>query len=226
MRCKKARRLISDDINGNLDVKRKSALEKHIESCPDCQMVLEDMKGIVEKAHELEQISPSARTWPKIKARLDETRQITPPSSLKKKNFFHLEPKYAVAAALLLVVVISAVMLGIRYGKGIFGRMDPQQYTLSKLREAEHHYQMAIKALAEAAFLPKQVIDPEVSRIFQTNLEIIDASIAACKQAVLADPEDIEARDYLLFAYQKKLDLLDEMTAIKFAASSKMGANL
>lgn len=224
MRCAQARRWISDGIDGHLGTKKRAALKEHLQSCPDCQSVLEDLKNVVKKAHELEELSPSSQAWLRIQSRLKTEAQSDQTPAFEKKKWFDFlltQPKlkYALSAALLLVIALGLVVLGLRYGKGIFGGVDPQQYTLSKLKEAERHYQKAIKALAEAVSVQQEGLDPEVAGIFRMNLEIIDASIAACKRAVLNEPENIEARDYLLYAYSKKLDLLDEMAAIKSTVS-------
>ncbi len=228
MRCTRARRWISDYIDGHLDGEKKAALQQHLESCPQCQQVLEDFKNITERAHNLEEVSPSAQTWFRIKSRIEEgTETIQAPALEKRKwfDFLKVQPKwkYALSAALLLVIVSGGVILGLRYGKGIFGSMDPQQYTLSKLREAERHYQAAIRALDQAVSTQKGRLDPGVARIFQAHLEIIDFSINACRQAVFTEPDNLEARNYLLYAYNVKLKLLDEMAAIKSTSSPERG---
>jgi anti-sigma factor RsiW len=228
MRCTRARRWISDFIDGHLDADKKAALQKHLESCPECQQVLEDFKNITEKAHDLEEVSPSDQSWFRIKSRIGERTETVQAPALEKRSLFDfmkVQPnlKYALSAVLLLVIVSGGVILGLRYGKGIFGSMDPQQYTLSKLREAERHYQAAIRALDQAVSTQKGRLDPGVARIFQANLEIIDLSINACRKAVLTHPDNLEARNYLLYAYDVKLKLLDEMAAVKSASSPERG---
>ena len=90
-----------------------------------------------------------------------------------------------------------------------------QQYTLTKLEEAEHHYQLAIKALHEAALAQSEQLDPQEAEVFRANLELIDQSINACRQAVLSNPNDVESRKYLLAAYKEKANLLNEIMAVK-----------
>ena len=220
MRCTRARRWISDYIDGHLDVKKEAALRQHLESCPECQKVLEDLKNITERAHDLEEVSPSDQTWLGIKSRIEE-RTETAPEKRKWFDFLKVQPKWkhALSAALFLAIISGGVILGLRYGKGILGSTDPEQYTLSKLREAERHYQAAIRALDQAVSTKKGRLDPGIAKIFQAHLEVIDFSINACRQAVLTEPDNLEARNYLLDAYDVKLKLLDEMAAIESASS-------
>ena len=60
-----------------------------------------------------------------------------------------------------------------------------------------------------------------MAEVFRTNLEIINTSIAACKQAVLSEPYSVETRNYLLAAYKEKADLLTEMIEVKDIYSHK-----
>ena len=96
--------------------------------------------------------------------------------------------------------------LGRRLGRGAAPRGPEarERYTLAKLDEAEGHYQQAIKAIAEAFTADKGTLSPQVAELFDRNLSVIDATIQACRQAVLDEPDDLEARDYLLAAYTER----------------------
>jgi anti-sigma factor RsiW len=214
MRCAKARRWISDYIDGHLDDKKESALQNHLEGCPDCQKVLQDLKGVVERARNLADVSPSAQAWFRIKSQVKEEMRMVETPPLERMKL-----KYVLSTALILLIVFALAILGWRYGKGLFPRMEPQQYTLSKLREAEHDYQLAIKALDQAVSTQEKRLHPEVARIFQAHLEIADLSIKTCQRAVFVETDNIDTRNDLLYVYNMKLKLLDKMAAIKSNSS-------
>lgn len=86
---------------------------------------------------------------------------------------------------------------------------DREAYTLAKLDEAERHYEQAVRALGEAFAAEKGALPPEVVDLFDRNLSVIDSTIQACRAAVQAEPDDLEARNYLLAAYTRKAALLD-----------------
>jgi len=119
--------------------------------------------------------------------------------------------------------VAAAVFIGLRVGIPEKTTSSPngQNYALAKLKEAEHHYQMAIKALWEAVQAQKKSYDPQIAKIFKANLEIIDDSIQACKLALQSDPRDLESRKFLLAAYKKKAELLGSMMEISINSSQK-----
>lgn len=221
MRCSKAKKLISDYVDNELRERQSVHLEEHFHKCSDCRKLFEDFKNIAKSAKELDELRPSQDTWLKIRERLSPEEQKV--LSLHPDNrgwfgflFFPPKLKYALSAALAMAVVITAVMVGQWYRRGmnVIGNKDPMKYTLAKLDEAEQHYKMAIRALWEAVSLREENLTPKVTEVFRKNLEIIDASIADCRQTVLLEPENIDARSYLLAAYRDKVDFLQDMMEI------------
>jgi hypothetical protein len=108
----------------------------------------------------------------------------------------------------------------------VVGKDDMNGYTYAKLKEAEHHYQLAIKALEEAVLAQQGEIDPLIVTVFRKNLEIINSSIISCHKALQEEPDDIETRNYLLVAYMEKVDLLNEMMNLKKKSTRKPGEEI
>jgi len=230
MRCSKAKKLISDYIDRNLKVRQNTSLEKHLDVCPDCRKLLKDFQKIANSAKEIEELAPSDKTWLKIMARLrpeEKKMLVFQPQKREKFSLLFSPPKlkYALSAAVLLVFIVCAGIVGLHYfgGKDVLSGEDLQRYTLAKLDEAEHHYQLAIKALWEAVSAQEENVDPQIAEVFKKNLELIDSSIVACRQIVLHEPGNINARKYLLAAYREKVDVLEEMMEIKETSSPKRG---
>ncbi len=228
MRCSKAKRLISGYIDDGLKRRQRVRLEKHLHTCSACRKVLEDFREIAKGARGLEELTPSQKTWQKIRERLTPEEQRVLTLHPQKRPwfgylFFPPRLKYALSAALLLVFVASAVTIGLKYseGNGILGKKDAMKYTLAKLDEAERHYKKAIKALWEAVSAQEGNFNKQVAEVFRKNLEIIDSSIIACREMVLQEPENIDARNFLLAAYREKVDFLQEMMEIGRPLSPK-----
>ncbi|MBE0713857.1 MAG: hypothetical protein IH583_15900, partial [Candidatus Aminicenantes bacterium] len=121
--------------------------------------------------------------------------------------------RHAGVAALAVVLVVTGVVIGLRLGRqGTPARSDRgEEYTLAKLDEAERYYQQAINSLSEAFASQRGVLVPQVAELFDRNLSVIDATIQACRRAVLEEPDDLQARSYLLSAYTEKVTLLDSV---------------
>jgi len=212
MRCSKARRLISEYLDGELDSRRERSLRAHCAACADCRELLADFSAVVKEAGHLSAPAPSDAVWSKIRARLDaEKRDVRLAAASRRpgRGFFAFQPavRYALTVAVVLAVVAGGIFLGTRH----WGRSDP----LAKLKEAEHHYQLAIKALDEALASQKNGVDPELARVLSRNLQVINATIAACEQAVRQDPNDLGARTYLLAAYGEKVNFLNDLMEMR-----------
>ncbi|MFW6140207.1 MAG: anti-sigma factor family protein [Acidobacteriota bacterium] len=208
MRCKKAKKLISDYIDGELSSSKSSSLEKHLEECEECRKFMEDYKTIAHTAQELEAGSPSPYVWTRIK---QGVANPAPSYESSKKRMWGWSPQLKYAVGLLsLLIVIGAAAIGIyRLGnQGQTNHLDPQDKVIANLRQAEKHYKLAIESMMKAMEAQENGMDPEVAEVFQANLELIDSSISACREAVLSDPKDIESRNILLAAYKEKTDLL------------------
>jgi len=218
MRCRKAQGYISRAVDGELSGRESARLERHLAACDECRTLQEDLRKIVAGAEGLGSPEPSDRIWRNIRAGLEAGAARAKAQGLKPERhpFFGLSVpafRLAGAAALALVLVAAGVVVGRRLGRQdaplSAAAKGGEAYTLAKLDEAEGHYEQAIKALGEAFAAGKRTLFPEVVELFDRNLAVIDATIQACRAAVLAEPDDLEARNYLLAAYTKKITLLD-----------------
>lgn len=216
MRCRKAQRYVSRSIDGELTGRKARRLECHLGTCGECRALVEDLRAIAGGAAKLDTPEPSDRVWKGIRAGLAAADLKPSRAGLgpERRPLFGLGVpalRYAGAAALAVVLVVSGVVVGLRLGRqGIpAGPEAGEKYTLAKLDEAERFYQQAIKSLSEAFASQKGVLAPQVVDLFERNLSVIDATIQACRAAVLAEPDDLQARNYLLAAYTQKVTLLD-----------------
>ena len=210
MRCAKARRLISEYVDGGLDARRSGRLRRHLERCPECREVMADFEAIRRDAGSLEAPEPPDRVWLRVKAGL-KVAGGEPAPAVAVPGFAFVPARWRLAAAAFAVLVLAAggVLVGLRLMRMSAGPADAERYTLAKLDEAEHYYQLAIKSLSEAFAAGKKNLAPEVAEMFQKNLDVVDLTIQACRAAVVAEPDNIEARDFLLAAYREKMTLLD-----------------
>lgn len=213
MKCKKARKLINDYIDNKLELKQKVILEQHLKGCSECKNLLMDFKKIVNGAKNLKILSPSPHLWSKIQAELKE-------ESRERKNWINIflssyRFRYRIALISLLIFAISASIIAIFYYKKENRITSYDKYILTKLEEAERHYELAIESLWEAFSLVKQDLNPQIIREFQENLKIIDTSINESRKIVQKEPYNFEARIYLLSTYQQKLNFLREIIDLK-----------
>jgi anti-sigma factor RsiW len=216
MRCRKVHELISRSIDGDLSAREETRLERHLAECGDCRVLREDLRRIVEGAAGLEIPQPSDAVWSRVRAGLVRERaaRAEERSGGSRRRAFGMGLpvlRYAGVAAVALVLVVTGVVVGNRLGreKAPQDLVSREKYALAKLDEAERYYQQAIKSLGEAFAAEKGELAPQVVDLFDRNLAVVDTTIQACRQAVLAEPDDFEARNCLLAAYTQKITLLD-----------------
>jgi hypothetical protein len=225
MRCHRAQRLISEYIDGSLETGKAAGLERHIRKCAACRELLGDFRAMAEAAPGLAGPEPQDAVWLKIRSQLNAPEaglSTAQDRAFRSRPFGWGAPalRFAGAAALALILIASGIIVGIRLGRrgspGI--PRNSEKYTLAKLDEAEGYYNKAIASLGEAFTSQKGMMVPQVTEMFEKNLAVIDATIQACRQAVLKEPDDLQARNYLLAAYLDKVHILD--TALEFSGKN------
>lgn len=225
MTCHRARKYISEYVDHSLDRRKSADLERHIEKCQACRELLADFRAMAEAAPRLAGPEPDEGVWLKIKDRLRAAEAA--PTGVRAEAplrwaFGRSSPalRFAAAAGLALVLIALGVYLGVRLGdRGAAAYpKNSEKYTLAKLDEAEVYYKKAIRSLSEAFAAQKGMMVPQVVDMFEKNLAVIDATIQACRQSVLKEPENLQARNYLLAAYMDKVTLLD--TALESSVKS------
>jgi len=235
MRCLKAGRWASDEIDGTLDARRSARLRRHLETCAACREIREDFAAIARDARELRTPEPSPEAWGRVRASLAATRAgaaaaapaFRPAASFAARAF-GLRTVATAAAAVMLVAggVVLGFIIGRRGPVPGPSPIDREYATLAKLDEAERYYQLAIKSLAEAFSAGKGALEPAVVEMFERNIDVIDASIQACRLAVSGDPDDLRARDYLLGAYREKMQFLDTVLEFQKTANLRIAGSL
>ncbi len=95
--------------------------------------------------------------------------------------------------------------------------LDPSEQRLQivrmKIRSAEGDYLDAIRILTSAAHKRKPKLDPQLVATLGRNLKMIDQTIAATRRAYATNPEDPDLAQYMLTAYARKVQVLEELAS-------------
>jgi predicted anti-sigma-YlaC factor YlaD len=104
MKCERARKLISDDIDGRLSGKRAEALERHIQSCAACRAYRGDVAIIQARSKAQPAPSLSPEDWARIERDLERELGRAPRARYRTALFPGIRLRLAwVGAAVLLV---------------------------------------------------------------------------------------------------------------------------
>jgi hypothetical protein len=84
----------------------------------------------------------------------------------------------------------------------------------TELRQAEAHYEKAIKGLEQIASAEQNALDPRTAATLQKNLAVIDQAITESRAAVRSEPASEPAQQSLLENFKSKIALLQDTVAL------------
>jgi hypothetical protein len=89
--------------------------------------------------------------------------------------------------------------------------LNDQQLMDQQIARAAREYQKAITLLDQAVAKRKSSLDSNLFKQYEASLALIDDSIAASRRALRERPEDLAAGQFLLAAYAKKVELMQDI---------------
>lgn len=90
-------------------------------------------------------------------------------------------------------------------------QLSDNELLAQQLVRTEREYQSAIKLLDRAVAKRRTEIEPEAFKKYESSLALIDSSIAQSKRALRELPNDTAAGQFLLAAYARKVELMQEI---------------
>ena len=198
----------------------------HLDACPQCRLLREDLQSIGIAAQEWgrEEPAPPPRIWASIQVQLQAEGLIAQPSPHGRESALSLggqpaanrgwfvgwwnsAPRLELAGAYLLLLLIAAGLAGYR----INSPADPLDRPSTAIRisaPALDGLGPALDGNMQRVVASFSEYDGSVVLSLRRNLGIVDNLIAVCEKSVREHPGDPLAREYLYGAYQQKADLL------------------
>jgi len=219
MVCKQCQELLSEYIDGALELGEQVKIERHLGDCEPCRAVRDDLLQIVHFSQQLPMQSPSTALWPRISSDLAElqpgfwSRPLRWLASFRTLNFNFSVPQLIAGAAALAIVVSIAVIVSRRdsgqpqmsANAGQLTRSDVRPLSQADLQQLEKQ----ITQLSETVEQRKDSWDPELRTAFERNLLYIDQSLVECRHQLKDNPADNVSQELMLNAYREKVRLLE-----------------
>ena len=226
---------LNDYADGTLDSVERATVEPHLTMCAACRQTIEDLRDIARATGELGLREPPVRAWSRLERAIrlepDESWRrtsspaIAGPEALRhtwiarRRTFTWL----AAAAALVLATAIGMRYAPVRHtdaplvSAGTAGAIiagDAAQSIETELRQAEAHYDNAIKGLEVIANSQQSDLDPRTAATLQKNLAVIDQAISESRAAVRSQPGSEPAQQSLIDGFKTKIGLLQDTVAL------------
>jgi hypothetical protein len=223
MQCSRSRDAIQELVDGTLGPIRAAELEQHLETCPSCRALADDLRRVGDVASTLEVQAPPDHVWLQIAGRLrQEGRVHDRPQPLRSAGQHYAW--LAIAAALLLAVGASLMVVVSRMGStapqqpgaaaGNAGVTDSVQSGVEDLRKAEQLLQSGLAKLKEGMGSDTQALPVAAATTLDNNLQILDQAIAESSAALQQEPQNVAARSSLFDALQRKISLLQDTISL------------
>jgi anti-sigma factor RsiW len=210
---------IQERVDGTLGRIRDAELQQHLDVCPECRALLEDLEKVRDAAGSLEVRRPADHVWLQIAGRLRQEGRVhdrasRPPSAARLQYAW-----LAIAATLVLAVGAAVFMVFERTtppgnapssAQSNAGGGDAVQSGVEDLRQAEKLLQSGVAKLKEGMGSDQQALPAETARTLDQNLQILDQAIADSTAALRQDPQNTAARTSLFDALQRKISLLQD----------------
>ncbi len=216
---------INEFVDDSLSASARSALAEHLEICPACRQLVDDLRELRREAAGLESVEPPPQVWARIEKELrpngSRSVDIHPSAAARRRVSVGRWPIVWLGAAA--AVVILAAGLSVR--SGYFARSGPTmspngseaptaQSVEAELLLAEQHYQNAINGLEQIAKSENGALDPATANTLQSNLAVVDQAISESRAALRAQPNSEPAQQSLLASFKAKIGLLQDTVAL------------
>ncbi len=232
---------LTDYIDGALDTRERGEIDRHLESCAACRRLVDDSREIKSVAASLDLREPPIRSWMRLERAIKlEGRPADGAGAAAgaAARFAWAQPRrLAWLAAAAAIVVATAV--GLKFMPAGAPQPTPApavatapadtatsavtdaaaanaaaQTVEAELRQAEDHYEKAIKGLEQIANAEQSVFDPRTAATLQKNLAVIDLAINESRAALRVEPASEPAQQSLLESFKAKMALLQDTVAL------------
>jgi anti-sigma factor ChrR (cupin superfamily) len=230
--------LLDAYADGSIDPADRAGVEPHLASCAACRQTIEDLREILRATGALELREPPVRAWSRIERAIrleSEARAATPTPARQsgshagsedgvwRRRILRSPSSLAWLAAAAAIAI--AAFVGLRYsppagpGQAAVRPADAAASADSavveaELREAEAHYENAIKGLEQIANAERNALDPKTAATLQKNLAVIDQAISESRAAVRSQPTSEPAQQSLIENFKTKIGLLQDTVAL------------
>jgi anti-sigma factor RsiW len=227
---------LNDYVDGALGPAERRDVDQHLTGCPTCRRTVDDLRDILSATRELELREPPVRAWSRLERaiKLEQEHAAsgvrggagndTATGQARAGQYRTYTVWLAAAAALVLATVI-----GLRYAPSrrpeiasasrpaagaSMAAGEAAQSIETELRQAEAHYENAIKGLEAIANTEQSDLDPRTAATLQKNLAVIDQAISESRAAVRLQPASEPARESLIDGFKTKIGLLQDTVAL------------
>jgi len=203
MRCEDIPVELDAYSTGELDAETCAEIEQHIRQCPSC---LDELKKIREE-NILYRNCVSAIPGYALEEKF--VRYVPPEEPKSLRRFFSASGwRWAAAAMVIMAIGLFFYLQVNRNASVIDKNILAEQLEAVPINQALKDLEQAIVLLQASYQEKKPLLDPDLVKELDQNLEITKSAIHECKEALKIDSVNHSVIELLAFSYQKQIDIL------------------
>ncbi len=217
---------LTDYLDGDMTAAEARTLEKHLDTCEDCRLVLAQLRRVRNEARALADPPVPDDLWAGIASRIGPAGS-TSARPAEPVRVLHLPARRPAAAyawamaagiALLLVSAVALVLSTRSVNRGA----DPTLAARDTSSGGETQLASfdAVQVESEIAELQAALekgrgrLDPKTVAVLEKNLTVIRLATEDAKRALAEDPANQDLQDYFASTVHRKLDLMRRATTM------------
>ena len=227
MNCENYQILLSDFVDGALPAEDCTRLELHLNSCPDCNDVRNDLSVIVDFCREqrgvYDPVPNSQAMWLRISNLIEAQDGSASHEQIHREAgwFFRIMnrswqvsfPQLAGLVSIIILVVAVTTAVGVRrFSFGGGPQVSGIVPSLSRLEDRYQQQQQTIAYWNGRVEMNKARWSPQMRESFERNMGVIDAAVNDSMKQLAVDPHDTVSEDILNEALNDKVALLKEFS--------------
>lgn len=223
MNCNECQELLSDYVDGEMELGAQTKIELHLANCEPCRAVRDDLLQIVHFSRQLPLHTPAAAVWTRIQEQIEEEQPKTFSARLKAwwgrvhaRDFSLTLPQMAVVAtAFIVMATIGTVVFRNSQSDNLQSANSPNQFAQGPRSELSGQDQVEIQELEKQIDELKGTVEarkpswsPDLRMTFDKNMLHVDQLLSEVRQEFSSNPRDENCKALLRNAYDEKIRLL------------------
>jgi hypothetical protein len=202
---------LDEVVDGTLEESTARAALAHLAECADCRAELETAQALRSATRSLPtEIEPDHDLWPGIRARIEERHVVHGSFGQRPASPARHLWTAAAAAAILVVSVTVAYMMGLDRARTRTAATTPfaPAAVPAAYVDSAVDLELTRNQLRSSLESRRDELSSETWSVVMENMAVIDDAIARIEHALAANPNDGRLNRQLASAYRRQIDLL------------------
>ncbi|MDQ2767922.1 MAG: hypothetical protein M3Y30_12290 [Gemmatimonadota bacterium] len=199
--------------DGTLDADRMREAYAHLAVCAACAADVQRLRTVMMRAREAPlAVDSQEDLWPAIRARIDRSKVVplgAAPAPVVRGA--HRGPWLAIASTVIAATLLIAAVAEMQRWRPAAASVAPvaADVAFAGAADSSRMYENESRHLLNELEMQRAMLPPSARASLDSDLVVIDRSIAELKDAIARDPRNVALQRLLAASYRQKVELLE-----------------